>query len=85
MREQRQFLRMRFGSRVQVSHPAHGAAVFRTGDVSDGGVYLLNGPFELAVGDEISMQILDMPEEGPVVRVLVVRVDPGGVGLRFAE
>ena len=85
MREQRQFLRMRFGSRVQVAHPAHGCAVFRTGDVSDGGVYLLNGPFELAVGDEISMQILDMPEEGPVVRVLVVRVDPGGVGLRFAD
>lgn len=85
MREQRQFLRMRFGSRVQVSHPTHGGAVFRTGDVSDGGVYLLNGPFELAIGDAITMQILDMPEEGPVVRVLVVRVDPGGVGLRFAD
>ena len=85
MRERRQFFRMRFGSRVQVTHPAYGSAVFRTGDVSDGGLYLLNGPFELAIGDEITVQILDLPEEGPVVRVLVVRADPGGVGLQFAE
>ncbi len=55
------------------------------GDVSDGGLYLLNGSFELDIGDEITMQILDLPEEGPVVRVLVVRADPGGVGLQFAE
>lgn len=85
MRERRQFFRMRFGSRVQVAHPVRGGAVFRTGDVSDGGLYLLNGPFELAMGDEITVQILDLPEEGPVVRVLVVRADPGGVGLQFAK
>ena len=85
MRERRQFFRMRFGSRVQVTHPAYGSAVFRAGDVSDGGLYLLNGSFELDIGDEITMQILDLPEEGPVVRVLVVRADPGGVGLQFAE
>jgi hypothetical protein len=85
MRERREFFRMRFGSRVQVTHPACGSAVFRTGDVSDGGLYLLNGPFELAIGDEITVQILDLPEEGPVVPVLVVRADPGGVGLQFAE
>jgi hypothetical protein len=44
MKDRRQFLRTRFGSRVQVRHPEHGIAVFHIADVSDGGLYLLNGP-----------------------------------------
>lgn len=85
MRERRQFLRTKFDSRVQVVHPSLGSGVFRTGDVSDGGVYLHNGPFELALGDEITVQILDIPGEAPVVAVRVVRRDAGGVGLQFVD
>jgi hypothetical protein len=85
MKERRQFFRMRFGSRVQVTHPEHGVAVFQTADVSDGGLYLLNGPYELALGDTITLQVLDLPEEGPVVSVRVVRRDVAGVGLQFAD
>lgn len=85
MSDKRRFLRTKFDSRVRVAHPQHGTAVFRTGDVSDGGIFLRNGPFPLTVGDEISVQIQDVPVEAPVVRMQVVRVDAEGYGLRFAD
>ena len=85
MRERRQFLRMRFGSRVQVTHAQHGVAVFQTADVSDGGLYLLNGPFDFTLGDQITLQVLDLPDPGPLVCVTVVRRDAVGFGLQFLE
>lgn len=85
MRERRQFLRTKFDSRVKVVHPSLGNAIFRTGDVSDGGIFLQKGPFELELGDTITVQIQDLPGEAPVVKVTVVRLDAGGFGLRFAE
>lgn len=85
MKDRRQFLRTRFGSRVQVTHAEHGVAVFQTGDVSDGGLYLLNGPVEFVLGDMITVRVLDLPEEAPEVPVTVVRRDAGGVGLQFAD
>lgn len=85
MKERRQFLRMRFGSRVQVFHPVHGKDVFNTADVSDGGLYLLNGPFDFTMGDVITLQVMDLPESGPMVTVKVVRRDAGGVGLQFVD
>lgn len=78
-------MRTKFDSRVMVTHAALGSAVFRTGDVSEGGVYLQLGPYELDIGDEVSVQIQDLPAEAPVVRMLVVRRDPRGFGLRFAD
>ncbi len=85
MKDRRQVLRTRFGSRVQVTHPEHGIAVFHTADVSDGGLYLLNGPFDFAMGDSITVRVLDLPEQAPEVAVTVVRRDAGGVGLQFAD
>ena len=85
MTDKRVFLRTKFDSRVRLVHPDRGDATFRTGDVSDGGLYLQNGPFELAIGDEVSVQIQDVPIEAPVVRMLVVRRDASGYGLRFMD
>jgi hypothetical protein len=85
MKDRRQFLRTRFGSRVQVTHPGQGVGVFHTADVSDGGLYLLNGPFEFTLGDLITVRVLDLPEEAPDVPVKVVRRDAGGVGLQFVD
>lgn len=85
MSEKRRFLRTKFDSRVKVEHPAHGSAIFRTGDVSDGGIYLQNGAFEMLVGDQITVQIQDVPMEAPLVRMVVVRRDPEGYGVRFVD
>jgi hypothetical protein len=35
------------------------------------------------VGEEIGIQILDVPVEAPVVRARVVRADPAGYGVEF--
>lgn len=83
MENRRQSQRSRFASRVKVDHVRHGSAVFTTGDVSDGGIYLERGAFELDVGDIVDVQILGLPVEAPVVRMLVVRRDATGYGLRF--
>ena len=85
MSDKRIFPRTRFDSRVSLLHPEHGAATFRTGDVSDGGVYVKNGEYELAIGDEVLLQIQDLPGEAPIVRMRVVRRDAAGYGLRFAD
>lgn len=85
MPEKRRFLRTKFDSRVRLSHPVHGEAIFRTCDVSDGGVYLEKGAFELTLGDEVVVQVQDMPGEAPLVRMRVVRCDGVGYGMQFAD
>jgi hypothetical protein len=70
---------------VLVQHPTLGSAIFRTGDVSDGGVYLQKGEFELGVGDMVIVQIQDVPVEAPRMRMQVMRTDAGGYGLQFAD
>jgi len=83
--EKRRFLRTRFDSRVKIDHPEQGMGIFRTGDVSDGGIFLQKGPFELAVGDRFTVQVQDLPGEAPRVRVKVVRCVDDGYGLQFDD
>ena len=83
--DRRRYLRTKFDSRVTIEHPQHGIGTFHTGDVSDGGLFLENGPFELALGDTVTVQIQGVPGEAPLVKVTVVRRVPGGYGLQFAD
>ena len=85
MKDRRRFTRMRLGSRLEVLHPRAGAMVFRTGDASDGGLYLLNGPLELSLGDQLTVRVLDTGTAAPWVPVRVVRRDAAGFGLEFLE
>ncbi|MFM7274735.1 MAG: PilZ domain-containing protein [Gammaproteobacteria bacterium] len=85
MKDRRRFTRTRFDARLEVLHPRSGMLVFRTGDVSDGGLYLLNGPAELMLGDELTVRVLDMGGPAPSVRVRVVRRDAAGFGLEFVD
>lgn len=84
MAEKRNHMRTKFNTRVRVVHPEFGAGSFRTGDISDGGVFLEFGQFELAIGDMVTVQVQDMPMEAPVLNMRVVRSDKYGYGLRFA-
>ena len=85
MSEKREFVRTPFDARVMVHHQIHGMAIFRTADISDGGLFLQTGPFELLKGDAIKVQIQDVPIEAPVVQMTVVRLDAGGYGVRFDD
>lgn len=78
--------RTRFSSRVRIEHPEHGAGLFSTGNMSDGGVYVENGSFELAIGDLVTLQVQDLPgDSAPLVRMRVVRRDAAGYGLLFLD
>ena len=76
--------RTKFESRVRIAHDQKGDAIFRTGDISDRGLFLWRGPFDLEVGDEITAQIQDVPfDDPPQVRMRVVRIESDGYGLNF--
>ena len=83
MIENRRSLRTKFESRVRIEHPELGSAIFRTRDVSDGGIYVLNGQIVLSVGDTVTVQIQDIPISAPIVTMRVVRTDSDGYGLEF--
>jgi hypothetical protein len=85
MSERRGSARTRFESRVKVIHPVHGEEVLKTGDVSDGGIYVKAGRMPLELGDVVTVQIQDIPGPAPVIAMRVVRSDRDGYGLRFAE
>lgn len=84
MAERRRSIRTQFDSRVKITHPEKGEAIFRTGDVSDGGIYVIGDGMEMRLGDQVSVQIQNVPTEAPVVTVRVVRKTGEGYGLQFA-
>ena len=73
--------------RIKISHPAFGSLTAQTKDLSDGGVFIEHPDLAaLAVGDEVTGQVQDMPIEAPVLRMVIQRVVAGeGVGLAFLD
>ncbi|MEJ6654834.1 MAG: PilZ domain-containing protein [Pseudomonas sp.] len=87
MSNQRQHPRTMMKCRIKISHPAFGSLTAQTKDLSDGGVFIEHPALAaLAVGDEVTGQVQDMPIEAPVLRMVIQRVVAGeGVGLAFLD
>lgn len=87
MSNKRQYPRTMMKCRIRITHPAIGEITAQTKDLSDGGVFVEHPDLTaLAVGDELTGQVQDMPFEAPVLRMVVQRVAPGeGIGLAFLE
>ncbi|SDT02093.1 PilZ domain-containing protein [Halopseudomonas litoralis] len=87
MSNQRQYPRTMMKCRIKISHPAFGSLTAQTKDLSDGGVFIEHPDLAaLAVGDEVTGQVQDMPIEAPVLRMVIQRVVAGGgVGLAFLD
>jgi hypothetical protein len=70
---------------VKLSHPEVGDLELQTGDISDGGAYILtNGEAELNMGEIVTVQVQGMGSgEAPLVKMRIVRMDKNGVGLEF--
>jgi PilZ domain len=85
MSERRLNVRTKFESRVKITHPVHGEEIVRTGDVSDGGIYVRAGNIPMALGEIVTVQIQDVPGDAPIIRMRVMRCDSRGYGLRFAD
>lgn len=87
MSNQRQYPRTMMKCRIKIRHPAFGSLTAQTKDLSDGGVFIEHPDLAaLAVGDEVTGQVQDMPIEAPVLRMVIQRVVAGeGVGLAFLD
>lgn len=84
--DKRRFVRTALNSEVKLTHPEMGAIRVRTRDISEGGVYLLTGnKVDYPVGTEFTLQAMEMAEEAPLVKAVIVRLEPEGIALQFFE
>jgi hypothetical protein len=85
MTNQRDTNRAPLKVRIRIDHPVHGELQVMTRDISDSGVFVIIDDAQnvLKIGEVVSGQVQGLPIEAPIVRMLVVRFEPGGVGLRF--
>ena len=81
----RKHIRSALRARVKLWCTESDESTWFTGDISDGGVYLLleNRPSKLKLGARVQIQVQGMPMEAPKLEAKVVRVDTGGLGLEF--
>lgn len=81
----RKHVRTKLRAEVKLSHPEIGDLKLHTGDISDGGAYILAEGHELPkVGEVVNVQVQGMGGgEAPVVKMRIVRLDREGIGLEF--
>ena len=86
MTEKRRSIRTKLTTRIRITHESIGEIETVTRDISNTGVFLVMENFELLeIGTIVKGQVLDLPEEAPVVSMEVVRYAPDGIGLRFVD
>lgn len=83
----RKHVRTQLNASVKLTHPEVGDLNLKTGDISDGGAYIItDGDGSLGVGDVVSVQVQGLPGgEAPVLSMRIVRMDKQGVGLEFIQ
>ncbi|WP_144392135.1 PilZ domain-containing protein [Pleionea sediminis] len=85
-KEDRRHLRTRVRSKVRMAHNELGELVVYSGDISDSGVFVeLVSQEKPAVDDIVSLQIVDLPVEAPIIKARVVRITKHGLGLEFVD
>jgi hypothetical protein len=84
--ELRRYVRTNFSCRIKITHPSLGDILVKTRDISDGGVFVVLEPEQIpAVGTRLTGQVQGLMEDAPILELEVVRVESGGVGLRFVQ
>ena len=83
----RQHIRTKLRADVKLSHPEVGDLILHTGDISDGGAYILaEGNSLPALGELVTVQVQGMGGgDAPMVSMKVVRLDKDGIGLEFVS
>ncbi len=86
-KENRQHVRTKLRAKVKLTHPDTGELLLHTGDVSDGGAYVVAEGQDLPeIGQVVNVQMQGIGEgEAPIVKMKVVRLDKGGIGLEFVN
>lgn len=84
--DNRRYPRIPVRCRVLITHESCGDIVAQTRDISDGGIFIVANPDGLPpVGTEVRGQVQGMLVDAPVVDMVIVRVEPGGIGLKFCS
>ncbi len=82
---QRQSVRTPLVTRIKITTPEIGDVMTKTRDISESGVFvLMEDQYLPPIGTVVEGQVQGLPGgAAPVVRMEVVRVESGGIGLRF--
>lgn len=85
MADKRDGIRTPMVTRIRITCDSMPEFIAKTRDISDCGVFIvMDGGVLPAVGSVVQGQVLDLPvDDAPLVDMEVVRVEPGGIGLRF--
>ena len=84
MPNNRRHLRTPIKCQVKVSHDSIGEILVNTRDISDSGVFLLTENIDMPpVGTIVQGQVQGMEMAAPILKMEIVRIEPGGIGLRF--
>lgn len=83
----RKHVRTKLRADVKMCHSELGELDLHTGDVSDGGAYILSeGKTVPSIGAVVDVQVQGIGgDNAPVVKMRVVRIDNKGMGLEFIE
>jgi len=83
MAEKRGQIRTSFSCQIKIWHDSINEVTVKTRDISDGGVFIITEPIAMpGVGEQVTGQVQGMAD-APILKMEIVRVEPGGLGLRF--
>ncbi len=84
MSEQRKFPRTPLKCRIKICHSSIGEVIVSTRNISDSGVFIVTEGVDMPpLGSIVQGQVQGLMAEAPVVDMEIVRVEPGGLGLKF--
>ncbi|MAL98393.1 PilZ domain-containing protein [Hydrocarboniclastica marina] len=84
MTNRREFARTAMNASVKVCHPLIGEAIYKTRDISDGGIYVVAESDRYPpLGDHVQVQVQGLPVAAPTVTMEIVRHGGDGYGLQF--
>ena len=82
----RSHIRTKLSASVKLTHPKVGEFSLYTGDISDGGAYVLAQNTPPMLGEVVSLQMQGIGgDEAPILKMRVVRADKEGIGLEFID
>ncbi|UZE97671.1 PilZ domain-containing protein [Alkalimarinus alittae] len=84
MGDKRVHARTLLNAKIKVTHEIVGDGIFYVRDISDGGVYVIVGESVFPpLGSVVTVQMLGLPFEAPILDMVVVRKGEDGFGLMF--
>ena len=82
----RRYERTKMRARIKLMHSSLGEVLVYCADLSDGGLFLLQGDKALPeTGETVQLQVQDVPVEAPILTAKIVRRNNEGVGVMFLE